>query len=233
MTRKFRKILQSIFSLIVLVILFFSSTLRLNAAVHRNQELKLKLAYARVLLIEFREVIHPNIFISKPDLVETFIISKPGNYSDKSILAIFAKATGEELEILVNTENNSYILKLSLTKTEQSEDLSFVEISSLKCLGVKFFKANSIISVKTSSYFWDYILNSNPDLIDLERIYDLDHEKFYQSIILKISEQKQSPAGELIIGTENFIYKIPFELVKDIHKKGAEPYAITENIYLD
>ena len=140
MTRKFRRIIRSIFSLILLVILFFSSTLKLNASVYRNQELKLKLAYARVLLIEFREVIHPNIFISKPGFVETFIISKPRNYSDKSILAIFAKAYGEELEILVNTKNNSYILKLSLTITEQSGDLSFVKTSSIKNLEEKLFK---------------------------------------------------------------------------------------------
>lgn len=233
MTRKLKKILRCIYSLILLLILFFSSTLVLNATNTKNCELELKLAFARALLIEFDQIIEPNIFISKSDLVETFIISKPKSYFHKNILAIFAKATNEDLEILVDAEKKSYLLKLSLTESEHSEDISFVKNSSVKKLDKKFFKAGSIIPVKTSSFFWDYILNSNPDLVSLERVYDLESEKFFKSIILKASNKKINDEGDLILGTEKYIYKIPFQVMKASDKKGNDSYAITENIYLD
>ena len=230
---KYRKILQNILRTIFFVCLYCSSVLYLSAAVNLNRELSFDLAYGRVFLIEFNESLNSNFFISKPDLVETFLISKVNDYADKNILAICAKQDKGDLEIFIDLDKNSYRFKVSLTKSTQSEDISFLEETNIIYEDKKVFEKSSVVPLKTNSMFWDMILCSNPDLIQLERLYGIEHKKFFKSLMLKVSEKKDFNYGDLIVSTGKSIYKIPFEVKELSKKKEKKSYEFTKSIYLD
>lgn len=167
------------------------------------QAYDLKLAWARILLVDLGSIIKSQPLATDTGSLRIYALSGLNDEDDRSIIAIQGIAETTNNDISINTEAGIITLHLS---GGESPDLILNPERSRSCIiskNINIAKGRSII-IETDSPFNKYILASRPDLLRLKHLVSENDPAYFRTIVLQANEEGLS---DIVIATKARVYK--------------------------
>ena len=172
----------------------------------------LKVGKGRISLINLAGQITSKTSIAQDKFIKVYQISSHEDFKIKNALAVQGLVNQGETSFFVHTDRGIKSFEVSLDENS-SESIDLNPQRPITNLGLKELKTNSSLMVQSPFYINEFVLASNPELLDLDPFFDYYDPKYLKAFILKTKDHEA--ITDLVVPSAQKIFKFSLKISPD------------------
>lgn len=191
----------------IVLLFLFLLTLRVEA-------IDIKLAYARISLIDLGALINARPIIANENLVRAYELSGLDDENDKTIIALQGLSDTGATDLTVSTVSGIYQFHITIDSNQGEDFIAYPQLSRIRVISEPYSLGLSRSTIVVlPNHINEYVLAGNPNLVSVQQVKDYYDKDFLK--IFNLATNSNHGFTDLVMATRQGVYKISLEIKED------------------
>jgi len=182
-----------------------------------------QLGWARLAIMDIGSLVKSAPLVGDTSLVRAYLVSGMPDEDARSIVVLQGLSDSGSTDI--NIDSHAGLIQKQIALGMQSEDLILNPVKSRSCIITQPYTLalERTTVIETDAPFNEYILASQPTLIELRHLHSENDAEYFKTIAIKA---RATGLSDIVIATKSRVYKFTIKI-------GGTPNEHTERIRLN